>query len=147
MTVASAVNKASTAISRAVSVAGHTLRRNPLATRVLSSLSCRSMSDIMSSLRVYRSLIMLLLCGILLPAIVRAQLPAPPASSNAPIHLGGYGSAVVNAPWLDALDKSHLSQSSAAFLVSGTLKQHLAYFAEVDAVSTSRENYAGQTSD
>lgn len=84
--------------------------------------------------------------GMLAPVTrVSAQLPAPAVSAPTTVHVGGYGSLVVNAPRLG--DSARIAETSAALLVSGTLSPRLAYFAELDAVSSSRENYAGRQDD
>ncbi len=77
--------------------------------------------------------------------IVSAQLPAPAVSAPTLMHLGGYGSLVVRSPRLG--DSAHISESSLALLASGTLSARLVYFAELDAVHSSRENYAGRQND
>jgi hypothetical protein len=92
-----------------------------------------------------------LLFAFLLPAMLvsarraAAQLPAPAASAPVPIHLGGYGSLVANASRLG--DSTHISESTIALLASGTLAHRFAYFAEIDGVRSSRENYAGRQDD
>jgi hypothetical protein len=82
----------------------------------------------------------LLLCA--LPAVLSAQVPAPAASSGLPLHVGAYGGAVLNTPALDDWGAARVSETSASVLVSGTPWRRLAYFAELDAVSRSDENYA-----
>lgn len=77
--------------------------------------------------------------------VLHAQLPAPAVSAPARVHLGGYGSLVVSAPRLG--DSTRITESSAALLASGTLTPRFAYFAEFDAVSSTRENYAGRQED
>lgn len=77
--------------------------------------------------------------------VVLAQLPAPAVSAPTLVHLGGYGSLVAHAPRLG--DSTRISESSLALLASGTLSSRLVYFAELDAVHSSRENYAGRQDD
>ena len=74
-----------------------------------------------------------------------AQLPAPAAASPDPIHVGGYGSVVLHAP--DDSGRTRVSEASLALLGSGTVATRLAWFVELDGVSSSRENFAGRQDD
>jgi hypothetical protein len=71
-----------------------------------------------------------------------AQMPAPAVSSADPIHVGGFGSVVVNSPSGVPLDKLSIDQAAVAALISGSFTPRFAYFAEIDAYSRSRENFA-----
>ncbi len=79
------------------------------------------------------------------PIGAAAQLPAPASSAPVALHVGGYGSLVINTTPLG--DSARMSESSVALLVSGTLSPRLAYFAELDAVRSTNENYAGRQDD
>lgn len=74
----------------------------------------------------------------------RAQLPAPAVSSPEPIHIGGYAGVVVNTPENPALERVGVTEGNAALLASGTLFTRFGWFAELDAVSSSRQNFAGR---
>lgn len=76
--------------------------------------------------------------------VARAQLPAPAVSSSDPIHLGGYAGMVVNSPVSPALERLGMTEGNAALLVSGTFLRRVGWFGELDAVSSSRQNYAGR---
>jgi hypothetical protein len=80
----------------------------------------------------------------LAPAAVRAQLPAPPVSAPAPVHLGGYASFTLRSPVsADSVARGGIDEAAAALLVSGTLGK-LSYFGELQAASVSRQNYPGR---
>lgn len=76
---------------------------------------------------------------------MRAQLPATPASSPAPITVGGYAALTVTR----SADSSRIriAEGNIAAIISGSLTARLSYLAELDAVSSSRENYAGRQDD
>lgn len=79
-----------------------------------------------------------------LPAAARAQLPAPPVSAPAPLHLGGYASVTLRAPNApDSVARSGIDEAAAALLVSGTLGK-LSYFGELQGASVSRQNFPGR---
>jgi hypothetical protein len=73
-----------------------------------------------------------------------AQLPAPAVSSPDPIHVGGYAGVVVNTPASPAVERTGVTEGNAALLVSGTVLSRLGWFAELDAVRSSRQNFAGR---
>lgn len=74
----------------------------------------------------------------------RAQLPAPAVSSPEPIHVGGYAGVVVSTPEDPALQRVGVTEGNAALLASGTLFTRFGWFAELDAVRSSRQNFAGR---
>jgi len=78
-------------------------------------------------------------------AAARAQLPAAPASSPSRIQVGGYASLT----WSRAADSTRvrLAEGNLAAILSGSLTSRITYLAELDAVSSSRENYAGRQDD
>jgi hypothetical protein len=97
-----------------------------------------------------RQLLVGLALGSILAGITPAvgQLPAPPVSGPKPIHFGGYGGAVVGhytGPGVGA--ETGLSEANAAVLVSGTLAPRLSYFGELEAASTTRQNWTGNEQD
>jgi hypothetical protein len=78
------------------------------------------------------------------PVAARAQLPAPPVSAPAPIHLGGYLSVTLRSPvGADSVARSGIDEAAAALLVSGTLGK-LSYFGELQGASVSRQNFPGR---
>ncbi|HEX6558770.1 MAG TPA: hypothetical protein VF021_04890 [Longimicrobiales bacterium] len=82
----------------------------------------------------------------LLPAApLRAQMPAPPVSSEKLLHVGGYAGVVMGAAPATATQNIEVSQSVVAALLSGTLIPRLTYFAELEAASRSRENWTGDS--
>ena len=74
----------------------------------------------------------------------RAQLPAPAVSSPEAIHVGGYAGVVVTTPENPALERVGVSEGNAAILASGTLFTRIGWFTELDAVRSSRQNFAGR---
>lgn len=82
-----------------------------------------------------------LLLGLTAP--VAAQLPAPPVSSEKLLHLGGYAGVVFGAAPATSSNRIEISQSVVAALISGTVLPRLTYFAELEAASSSRENWTG----
>lgn len=87
------------------------------------------------------------LCLALAPAAARAQLPAPAVSSPEPIHLGGYAGVVLRLPERPTTDSAVVSEGALALLASGSPTTHLGYFLELDAASSSTQNYAGRQED
>ena len=82
------------------------------------------------------------------PARLHAQLPAPPVSSPEPLRVGAYGGVVVGRfSRGDQGRETGVSQANAALLVSGTLTRRLSYFGELEAASTTRENWTGREED
>ena len=74
-----------------------------------------------------------------------AQLPAAPASSHERIRLGGYAAIT----FTRTTDSSavRIAEGNVSALLSGSLTSRVSYLAELDAVSSSRENYAGRQDD
>jgi hypothetical protein len=77
----------------------------------------------------------------------RAQLPAPAVSVSDRIHVGGYAGVVFNTPPQPSLDKSRITESAASLIVSVLPVTRLAMLAELDAASSTRQNYAGRQDD
>jgi len=92
---------------------------------------------------------MLAACAVLAFAVfaapAQAQLPAPPASSASPLRVGGYTGITLTRSAADA--RIQIAESNIAAILSGSLTTRLSYLAEVDAVSSSRENFAGRQDD
>lgn len=82
------------------------------------------------------------LAGAVTPA--GAQLPAPAVSSPEAIHVGGYAGVVVATPENPALERVGVSEGNAGILASGTLFTRIGWFTELDAVRSSRQNFAGR---
>lgn len=78
-------------------------------------------------------------------APLAAQLPAAPASSTERIRFGGYAAITLNR----AADSSgvRIAEGNVAAIISGSLSSRLSYLGELDAVSSSRQNYAGRQDD
>ncbi len=82
-----------------------------------------------------------LLC---LPVLqLHAQMPAPPVSSEKLLHVGGYAGIVLGTAPATSAHSVEISQSVVAALLSGTVLPRLTYFAELEAASSSRENWTG----
>ncbi len=84
----------------------------------------------------------------LLAGPAAAQLPSPPVSSAERLHIGGYGGAVFGhdtAPGVGT--ETGISEANAALLFSGTLVRRLSYFGELEAASTTRQNWTGNDED
>lgn len=80
------------------------------------------------------------------PAV--AQLPAPPVSSADRLHVGGYGGAVLGRDTAPGVGRqTGFSEANAALLLSGTLARRLSYFGELEAASTTRQNWTGNDED
>jgi hypothetical protein len=76
---------------------------------------------------------------------LHAQLPASPASSPERIKVGGYTGITLTRP-ADSTSV-RIAEANAAVIVSGSLTPRVSYLGEFDAVSSSRENYAGRQDD
>ncbi len=88
--------------------------------------------------------------GLLLAAAApaRAQLPAPPVSSPEPIHVGAYGGAVFGRAERSGIGtETGVTEANFAVLLSGTVARRLSYFGELEAASTTRENWTGNEED
>lgn len=82
------------------------------------------------------------------PSSAGAQLPAPAVSSSQPLHLGGYGSLAFGYSRVDGDSRSSdLTEAAAAVLFSGTLRNRLSYFGELDLASRGSENWTGRQDD
>lgn len=77
----------------------------------------------------------------------RAQLPAPAVSVSDRLHVGGYAGIVFNTPPQPSLDKSKITEGAASLIVSVLPVTRLAMLAELDAASSTRQNYAGRQDD
>ncbi len=91
------------------------------------------------------SLLSFLLATVAWGNVARAQLPAAPASSPERIKLGGYAGITLTRP----LDSSSVkvAEGNVALIVSGSLTPRISYLGELDAVNSSRQNYAGRQDD
>lgn len=78
-------------------------------------------------------------------SVARAQLPAAPASSRERIRIGGHAGLTI----MRTADsgKVRVAEGNAALIVSGSLTPRISYLGELDAVSSSSENYAGRQVD
>ncbi len=87
--------------------------------------------------------------GLFLTAMpARAQLPAPAVSSSRPLHLGGYGSLAFGYSRVAGSSaSSDLTEAAAAVLFSGTVRNRLSYFGELDLASRGSENWTGRQDD
>ena len=76
-----------------------------------------------------------------------AQFPAPAVSGAGSLHVGGYAGVVFNTPLDSSFDKTRLTESAASLIVSLLPTARLAFLAELDAASSTRQNYAGRQND
>lgn len=83
--------------------------------------------------------------GIAAAVPLAAQLPAAPASSTERIRIGGYAAITLTR----TADSSgvRIAEGNVAAIISGSLSSRLSYLGELDAVSSSRQNYAGRQDD
>jgi hypothetical protein len=90
----------------------------------------------------------LVLAGTGAAAPARAQFPAPPVSSLEPLRVGAYGGlALGHSTRAGVGTETGVTDANLALLLSGTLVRRLSYFGELEAASTTRENWTGRDAD